>query len=71
MVELLGSDVVPVGTRRNVGPLGALPLGCRALFPKALVVVAQAFLERETFPERLAPRASVTVPAERLRTVVA
>jgi hypothetical protein len=71
MVELLGSDVVPVGTRRNVGPLDALPLGCRALFPKALAGVAQAFLERETFPERSARRTSVTVPGERLRTVVA
>jgi len=41
------------------------------VFPKALAAVAQAFLERETFPERSARRASVKVPGERLRTVVA
>jgi hypothetical protein len=63
--------VVPVGTRRNVGSVDAQPLGCAPVFPKALAAVAQAFLERETFPERSARRASVTVPGERLRTVVA
>jgi hypothetical protein len=63
--------VVPIGTRRNVGPRDAALHGCTAVFPKALAAVAQAFLERETFAERSARGASVTVPGGRLRTVVA
>jgi hypothetical protein len=48
--------VVPVGTPRNVDPLDTVLLGCPAVFPKALAAVVQAFLERETFPERSTPR---------------